>query len=596
MNQLLKKGIVALLAAAFAFQAYGCGQHEEPTAPTLVVATYEKHADAMNRLADAFNSKNSDVQVSVRVYGSENEKNYYLSHNADDADFYTFDYALDAENYADKLYALNRLGTTNRYLVGTINYLRTNDDLVYVLPTDGLYLTQCYNVGLLNACNLEIPTTITELVSLTGRLRKYVKEDMVSASATVGGKDSVLFALMSMAYPLYLNTARGTDFFNRFISGEASILDDEYVKEWTNVFEHLKILYENGFYSLADLDATLTDGIDRFNSGKYFAMQNSAKVFTTTDFTDRSDFRYAPFVGNTERDGCIGSIPSFFLGLSAKTGLNNNTKAKAKKFLDFFATDEGQACIRKESITETKEYVSYLKNTAAETPDIFADVQQKIDEGRFFLADIFYYSFSYCIDDVISYLSDDINLERMLEGIDRKIREGKNAARNPVAKITTSYDFDPDKLYTERTFYGDFYANALASADYVDAVLVPSKYVRCALLEGILTENELESVFPDHELVYAEITAKTFAEIYRKIQDGTLAAPEGEGGCYPLAPKISVRNGKSVRPDGSELKDDEKIFVLIPKDVAMATEEIRIGKETTVKQLLLSYFRRETER
>ena len=44
------------------------------------------------------------------------------------------------------------------------------------------------------------------------------------------------------------------------------------------------------------------------------------------------------------------------------------------------------------------------------------------------------------------------------------------------------------------------------------------------------------------------------------------------------------------------MKDDEKIFVLIPKDVAMATEEIRIGKETTVKQLLLSYFRKEAER
>lgn len=596
MNQLLKKGIVAILAAAFAFQATGCGQHEEPTAPILVIATYEKHADAMNRLADAFNSKNSDVQVSVRVYGSENEKNYYLSHNADDADFYTFDYALDAENYADKLYALNRLGTTNRYLVGTINYLRTNDDLVYVLPTDGLYLTQCYNVGLLNACNLEIPTTITELVSLTGRLRKYVKGDTVSASATVGGKDSVLFALMSMAYPLYLNTARGTDFFNRFISGEASILDDEYVKDWTNVFEHLKILYENGFYSLADLDATLTDGVDRFHSGKYFAMQNSAKVFTTTDFTDRSDFRYVPFVGNTERDGCIGSIPSFFLGLSAKTGLNKNTKAKAKKFLDFFATDEGQACIRKESITGTKEYVSYLKNTVVETPGVFAGLQQKIDEGRFFLADIFYYSFSYCIDDVISYLSDEINLERMLEGIDRKIREGKNAAKTSVAKITSTYDFDPDELYTKRSFYGDYYANALASADYVDAVLVPSKYVRCALLSGVLTENDLEAVFPDHELVYAEITAKTFAELYRKIQDGTLAAPEGEGGCYPLAPKITVQNGKTVRRDGSELKDDEKIFVLIPKDAATATEDIRIGKETTVKQLLISYFRKEAER
>ena len=77
---------------------------------------------------------------------------------------------------------------------------------------------------------------------------------------------------------------------------------------------------------------------------------------------------------------------------------------------------------------------------------------------------------------------------------------------------------------------------------------------------------------------------------------GSYAEPKGEGGCYPLAPKISVRNGKSVRPDGSELKDDEKIFVLIPKDAATATEEIRIGKETTVKQLLLSYFRRETER
>ena len=231
-----------------------------------------------------------------------------------------------------------------------------------------------------------------------------------------------------------------------------------------------------------------------------------------------------------------------------------------------------------------------------ETPEVFAGLQQKIDEGRFFIADTFYYTFSYCTDDVISYLSDEINLERMLDQIDMKIREGKNAAKNPVAEIRTLYGFDPDKFYKQRTSYGDFYTNALASADYVDAVLVPSKYVRCALLQGVLTENELESVFPDHELAYAEITAKTYTEIYRKIQNGTIAASEGEGGCYPLAPKISVRNGKAVRRDGSELHDDEKIFVLIPKDAATATEDIRIGKETTVKQLLLSYFRKETER
>lgn len=561
-----------------------------------MIATYEKHAAAMNRLADAFNSKNSDVQVSVRVYSSENEKNYYLSHNADDADFYTFDYALDANNYTDKLYALNRLGTTNRYLVGTINYLRSDDDSVYVLPTDGLYLTQCYNIDLLTESSLEIPNTIAELVTLTGRLRKYVKGDLASASATVGGKDSVLFSLMSMAYPLYLNTAHGTYFFDRFISGEVSIRDEEYVKDWTDIFEHLKILYENGFYSLADLDATLTDGIDRFNSNKYFAMQNSAKVFTTTDFSGHPNFRYVPFVGNTERDGCVGSIPSFFLGLSSETGFEAALRTKAKTFLDFFATDEAQTCIRKKSVTETKEYVSYLKNTNLETPEVFAGLQQKIDEGRFFIADTFYYTFSYCTDDVISYLSDEINLERMLDQIDMKIREGKNAAKNPVAEIRTLYGFDPDKFYKQRTSYGDFYTNALASADYVDAVLVPSKYVRCALLQGVLTENELESVFPDHELAYAEITAKTYTEIYRKIQDGTIAASEGEGGCYPLAPKISVRNGKAVRRDGSELHDDEKIFVLIPKDAATATEDIRIGKETTVKQLLLSYFRKETER
>lgn len=387
---------------------------------------------ALAALTKQFNAENEDVQVTLRVYATESEKNYYLSHNADDCDMYAFNYAFSANRYKDRLLSLDRNACTNRYLVSIVNGLRASDESLYVLPVDGYYYTQCFNVDMLTARGLELPFTFTDLKMLASRLKAYASGTDEPSSASVGGTDSVLFALMSVAYPQYLNTVRVATFLSRLADGGVSVLDEEYRTEWEDIFENLQMLYDENFYFLQDISQSLGKGLSRFNGGEAYALQNGSNVNAAKDISKDLNVKYTAFVGNEERDACFGSMPALYLSLSASLKDDGAKLSAAQRILDYFATAEGQNLLHRPDTGN--EYISYLKRSSSNLPEIYADLQDKVNEGRLFVVDSFSQIFGSCIGDIASYLSNSINLDKLLVKIDESRRSTGTSNRNTKAR------------------------------------------------------------------------------------------------------------------------------------------------------------------
>lgn len=555
----------------------------ESAKTTLMLATTEQYRTVMEEMVRRFNEQSETAEIELRIYRSEQEKNYFLSHGAGEADIYTFEYALDANRNREYLYELSRNSVSNRYLVGVINNLRAQNGELYVLPADGGYYTMCYNTEMLAARGYEIPATLNDLLTLADRLGVQVQSNF-STAASVGGESSVLIALMSLAYPLYLNTVYGTDFLENFLLGKLSICEGRNKTAWTEIFEDLKILYNRKFYTLADMDQSSSFGVNRFRNKEVLVIQNSPEVIVDRDFAGMP-VKCTPFVGKEKRDACFGSMPTMYVSVARKTAENAAKLDAAREFLDYFATPAGQSVIH--SLFEGGgEYISYLKTAENTLPEAYAEVQQKANEGRLFLADMFKYAFSICVVDIADYLRGNMSTEELLSVIDARIREGQNSETAPIAEIDRNYEFDSEKVCTGETELGRYFVSALSGTAYLDGVMIPSSYLRGTLLKGTLTERELDFVFPEQSMIFAELTAADFLKIYRHIADTD---------SYPLTSGLFVRDGQLTRSGGKAVGESERLFVLIPAALkSLLGEDAEVGRETTTKTELLDYFARSS--
>lgn len=576
-RQTVKRISVAALAVVFValsvLSLVGCTTDREEGV-ALSIGTTEKHRAAMTLLVDRFNAQNDDIKVSLHVYNTETEKNYYLSHGEDDCDLYTFDEAMTANAYSSRLTVLDRNSCTNRYLVSIINGLRAANGSLYVLPADGFYYTQCYNTDLLDARGMNLPSTMSELKLLAARLKNTLG-DSSSACATIGGNNSVLFALMSVAYPLFLNTVEGAYALTKLAYGEVDLLDADYRASWKDVFENLQVLYDEKFYSLDDLDKTHDDGITRFNGGNAYGMQNSANTDAETEIASGINVAYTPFVGTESRDACFGSMPSFYLSVAASSAQNT----AVGRFLDYFATADAQKQTHKNF--DDNRYISYLKNSSTDLPEIYGDLQGLVNDGRLFVVDAFYYIFGDCVDELVRFLGNDVNIDTMMYNLSEQINANRNADASSVVTVNETLSFDKATAYTQETPLGRFYAEALTNGDYVDGVVVPSKLLSTSLLRGTLTEKELYCVFADTELAFARMTAKDLLAVYAAIAED----------CFPLTAKLTVRDGKVYDSAGRALDDNATLYVLVPQNVLSGIgSHVEVGKTISSNEKLLSYF------
>ena len=573
----LNKVITLILAAAlFAAVFAGCDNSSGEKFVSLTIATTTEQANIITAMANAFNKETEGVKISVKIYSGENEKNYYLSHYEDDSELITFDYAQEAIYNSDCLQKLDRMSVTNRYLVSTINYLKDYDGSLYALPSNGRYYTRIYNADALERYGLTVPQTINELLTFSSRLKESAS-GVGYSSATLGGNASVLFALMSVAYPLFLNTVKGTAFLNGVINGKLSFNDEEFRDSWREVFEYFKLLYDNNFYSLDAVNKTPEEELEYFKSGKAAAKQNDGKASLSSLFKTVNG-ECAPFVGKTARDACIGSAPLFYLSLTSNAGTSYEKQAAAKKFLSYFSSAKGQSFVN--AYLKNDEYVSYLKGEDV-LSEVYRPVADRKRVGMLFINDSFNYAFGFCVSDLCDYLNSKTSLDSLLTIIDEKIKDGHNSESFVIAEVEKKYELT-DSAYEESSSIGEFFIQAIAKSSYLDCAVIPASYIKCSLLKGTLTENDLEAVFPSKPLCYAEIAAEDFLRLCVDID---------ENDSYPLVYGAKYANGKLYKKSGKEYLPTESVYVLIPSDKKTLLPETAVfGTEVSSKTILLSYF------
>ena len=577
----LKKGIkrIVTLILAFTFvltALSGCnGSNSDKNLISLTISTTTERTGIMTAMAEAFNEQNDGIKVSVRVYSSEDEKNYYLTHYEDESELITFDYAQEALYKSEYLLKLDRMNVINRYSVSIINYLRDSEGSAYVLPANGRYYTRVYNKDALATYGLSVPQTMAELLTFSARLKESTSSDYY-ASATLGGNDSILFSLMSVAYPLFLNTVKGTMFLSGVVSGDLSFNDSEYKESWREVFEYLKLLYDNDFYSLSSVNKTAEEELEFFKSGNASAKQNDGSADLKELFKTVNG-ETAPFVGKTARDACIGSSPLFYLSLTHNAGKSFKIQSAAKKFLSFFASSEGQSFVT--DYFGNDEYVSYLKGENVSS-EVYKPVENFKNTGMLFINDTFNYAFGYCVSDIYDFLNSKLSIDSLFTVMDEKIKDGHNSGFLKITEVTRTYAFSDD-VYKKSTELGEFFVSALAKSSYLDGTVIPSSYIKCSLLKGSLTESDLDAIFPEQKLLFAELTAGDFVRIYSGIAKDS----------YPLVYGLTVNNGKLYKKNGKEYSDSEMIYALIPADKkSLLSESASIGSEVSSKTLLFSYF------
>ncbi len=578
-----KKTIFSLLIAVVIFLMQltalaGC--KKQPERVEISIGVSESKKSAVTALVNEFNALGGAKAV-LHVYKTEEEKNYYLSHDNDDCDVYVFDYAASANRYKERLAPLDRGGYTNRYMVSVINSLKSSDGHVYVIPADGFYYTQCYNLDLLGG-EVEVPETLSDFKIFISRLKNRL-DGGVASSASLGGTDSVLFSLMSVAYPLFLNTVRGAEALRKLADGTASILDPEYEDDWNEVFVNLQVLYSEKFYSVSDVDKTAKEGVLRFNDGNAFAIQNSGRVLDA-DISKDLNVKYTAFVGSEERDACFGSLPAFCLSASKDMEDDPEIYDAVSDFFDFFALTSSQKLMHE---TEDWQYISYLKGSAAELPPAYSELQSKMSEGRFFILDSFYNVFNLCVNEITSFLKGEYNLEKTMRRIDTRLEEEKHSVETSLTVIENTLAFDADVSLSQKTPLGEFLVDTLAKINFVDGVMMPSSALKCSLLKGTLSETELGYVFEDVAVVYAQLTADDILRIYDDIG----------ATCYPLVNGLQIRDGKVYKSNGKLVSSGEKVYVLVPLVLYSGIRTTALaGTPVSSNQLLVEYFKSVSQR
>ncbi len=168
-----------------------------------------------------------------------------------------------------------------------------------------------------------------------------------------------------------------------------------------------------------------------------------------------------------------------YLAASQKVASADAEKyAAVSAFFDLFSTAEGQALLH----TGQTEYISYLKGSTNTLPPVISGLQGSADGGGFFDVDAFFNLFGRCVDEISDFLSSRINLATMMRNVNRKLEEEKHSVESSLAGIDTTLPFDEERSWRELTELGAYYANALASVNFVDAAILPATALRCSLL------------------------------------------------------------------------------------------------------------------
>lgn len=546
----------------------------------ITMSLSNNYVDKLSPVVEAFNEQNGNYTIKLDVVENENAKNYKLVHNKLNGDLIVFDNYATINNYGKYLYNLKRCEVVSKYQSSIINNMKTFDNKLYGLPSIGRLYTNCYNVALLNDYNYTIPSNLDDLLNLAKRMQPRIEQDKIlKTSSSIGGKDSVVFALMQFAYPYFLSTTRGNTFLQEYFAGNTKISNAENIEYFELIFKNLLYSYNLNLYSLKDLNQNISDGIAEFNNNKSVIIQNSA-VSPIDNEINTSNYEFYPFVGTYANNNWLATKPLYYLSINGN--VDDDTLAGCLEFLEFYSSSEGQE-VAKSSIDDGNSinYISFIADTYYEISAKYKTIKETIEKGKVYLIDVFSYIFSSNVDYIISYLNNEITFENMVYNIDRNVYSSTHSLREKVA-VDSDFDYDSKLIGKKELKIANFIADAFKSSAKVDSVCLQPDLIKGNIYDDGMYKDEVSFVLASSKLVYARLSVKQLKLI---IQENF------SSDYLPLISGFRINgfnNLKIYNSNNIELDDNKILYMLI--DYALVDgKNISYGKSVNTQDLFKEY-------
>lgn len=528
----------------------------------LIISVSEGQASELEAIVTAFNDKyDGTYQIKFDISLNEDVKNYKLSHNDIYGDIIVFDSFNTANQFgSDYLIDLTLDDTVDKYQSSIISYIKDNDERLFCFPSLGRFYANFFNLDIINKYNFSVPSTLDELLTLAKRSElKVESSELMVTSSTIGGNDSILFALMQIAFPEFLATTKGNYFLKEFKKENANMGDSEYCEYFKSIFRKFHQLYYSSYYSLDDLNKTLLDGVNDYVSGKSMVLQTSIDYQYDNVIGLENSILY-PFAGNGKNQEWIASKPLFYLGVNKNISTDKYQAAKA--FFQYFTSSEGQNIMSDDTgrLPKNKCFISYVKDVYLELGSEYENMIKPIEDGRIFIVDTFFQIFGGNVDSLVKYLKNSISIDDLIKVIDKRNYKANSDAFK--INILGNFDYDEFTFDKKESKIGDYFTDTLRKYANVGAVILDNNLIKANIYSDGLLSSELDTIINDTNLVYKKISVYELYYIVKQYIDSSQIT---------LISGIRISNGLGgiaiYDQAGNILNKDDSIVVLIDEKI-----------------------------
>ena len=528
----------------------------------ITISVSDSQAMMLYDLVENFNVQyEGKYEVKLNQENSEEIKNYKLEHHAISSDIIAFDSFNTANQFgSDYLIDLTLDDTVEKYQTNIINYIKDNKERLFCFPSLGRFYANCYNIDIMNKYSFSIPETLDDELILAKRSElKVTSGELTKTSATIGGEDSILFALMQVAFPEFLGTTTGSYFLKEFKKENVNMSDAKYSDYFKDIFKKFHQLYYSSYYSLDDYNLTIDDGISEFLESKTMVLQTSLDYQYDDVIENMNNAVIYPFAGSGVGQEWIASKPLFYLAVNKNIAEENYPCAKA--FFKYFTSKEGQDLMSESSVarmTNNKCYISYVKDIYLELGENYEKILKPIEDGRIFIVDNFFQIFGENVPDLINYLNNSISIDELINIIDK--RSYKKLDDKTKISIQGEFDFD-QSFGLKESVMGNYFSDILRKYANTDALILDSNTIKCNIYQDGIYLSEFATIFENKKLAYKKLSILELKKIIKYyLEDEIIPLISGL--------RITLNNDELVIYDQTNkmLNDSDSMIVLVDED------------------------------
>lgn len=486
-----------------------CGENENNVEDNVLkIVTCEENLVNCAYFLKEYAKNNQDIQVKLEIYECDTLK-YKAQHNKIQADILLLDSLSTVNGLNDKLVDFTYDEKLINYSKYVNNFLKNDDGHVYCLPSPGSWYCYCVNLDLVEKYNLNIPNTIDELIEFSNEIKDYA----IPFVSSFENRYYYLDAFMQTCIPSFFATAKGGYAFDNLINGNEKMADSQYKSDFSDALSNLYKLTVASFFNQSSFD---NYGVDKFFSSEA-AVLSVSPSFDFNSYYSSYDcsFNYAflPLIGRKTSNDWVCSISDSYLAIPKE----NYTGSKRKlidNFANFFSSSDGQNLLLKnEEGTIKQNHFSFAnQNIIPETTKTNEKIINAISQGRVFLIDKFYPSFSSASNSFKEYAEDKINTDDIIADIDLYNEQARSNSQR-YYEISSLANIDGESkenmLETIRVI-----SSSIKSQMKLDVLIVDESFLLQPIYNGLIYEREMSMIFNETSYCYSvKSTGKVLKEM-----------------------------------------------------------------------------------